>query len=196
MDIPVETSEQPSSVTAAGGQTGSPALRWLGRIFSWAILAVALVIVAGLVAITVGPRFLPYQALVVRSGSMEPTIPTGSVVFYRHVNAADVKVGQVIVFSKPGQPNERITHRVFKIGTGPTGKYFITKGDANGAPDDWRVPAVGKGWVASFHVPTLGYVLADMQSTTARLLLLLIPAVLLGVITLVEIWRDRGTAKT
>ena len=55
---------------------------------------------------------------------------------------------------------------------------------------------VGKGWVARFHVPTLGYVLADMQSTTARLLLLLIPAVLLGVITLVEIWRDRGTAKT
>lgn len=186
MDIPVETS----------GPTRSPALRWAGRIFSWAILGIALVIVAGLVAITIGPRFLPYQALVVRSGSMEPTIPTGSVVFYRHVDAADVKVGQVIVFSKPGQPNERITHRVHQIGTGPTGKYFITKGDANGAPDDWRVPAVGKGWVASFHVPSLGYVLADMQSTTARLLLLLIPAVLLGVITLVEIWRDRGTAKT
>lgn len=196
MDIPMETSDETRGVAASGGQTRSPALRWVGRILSWAILAVALIVVAGLVAITVGPRFLPYQALVVRSGSMEPTIPTGSVVFYRHVNAADVKVGQIIVFSKPGQPDERITHRVYKIGTGPTGKYFITKGDANGAPDDWRVPAVGKGWVARFHVPTLGYVLADMQSTTARLLLLLIPAVLLGVITLVEIWRDRGTAKT
>lgn len=192
----METSDHPGSVTAAGESTRSPALRWLARILSWAILAVAVVVVAGLVAITIGPRFLPYQALVVRSGSMEPTIPTGSVVFYRHVNAADVKVGQVIVFSKPGQPDERITHRVFKIGSGVTGKYFVTKGDANGAPDDWRVPAVGKGWVASFHIPTLGYVLADMQSTTARLLLLLIPAVLLGIITLVEIWRDRGTAKT
>lgn len=191
----METSDHPGGVTAPAGATRSPALRWLTRIFSWAILAVAVAVVAGLVAITIGPRFLPYQALVVRSGSMEPTIPTGSVVFYRHVNAADVKVGQVIVFSKPGQPNERITHRVFKIGNGATGKYFITKGDANGAPDDWRVPAVGEGWVARFHVPTVGYVLADMQSTTARLLLLLIPAVLLGIITLVEIWRDRGSAK-
>jgi hypothetical protein len=41
-------------------------------------------------------------------------------------------------------------------------------------------------------VPQLGYVLADLQSTTARLLLLLIPALALGGITLFEIWRDRG----
>jgi hypothetical protein len=75
---------------------------------------------------------------------------------------------------------------------GPTGRYFETKGDANGAPDDWRIPAVGMGWVASFHVPVVGYVLADLQSTTARLLLLLIPALGLGLITLTEIWRDRG----
>lgn len=196
MDIPVDTSQEPASLAPPVAARRRSRLGLLTRIASWVILAAAFVVVAGLVAIAVGPRFLPYQALVVRSGSMAPTIPTGSVVFYRHVNANDVKVGQVIVFSKPGQPSERITHRVYKIGAGPTGKYFITKGDANGAPDDWRVPAVGKGWVASFHVPTVGYVLADMQSTTARLLLLLIPAVLLGAITLVEIWRDRGTAKT
>lgn len=195
MDIPVETSETPSEALSARSIAPSK-VRGLAQVLSWIVLAAAALIVAGLVAITIGPRFLPYQALVVRSGSMEPAIPTGSVVFYRHVKADHVKVGQVIVFSKPGEPSERITHRVYKIGTGPTGKYFITKGDANGAPDDWRVPAVGTGWVASFHVPTVGYVLADMQSTTARLLLLLIPAVLLGAITLVEIWRDRGTAKT
>jgi signal peptidase I len=107
------------------------------------------------------------------------------------VTATKVKVGDVIVFDKPGQQNEKVTHRVFKISTGPTGRFFTTKGDANGAPDDWRVPAVGTGWVASFHVPTLGYILADLQSTTARLLLLVIPAFLLGVITLWEIWRER-----
>jgi signal peptidase len=162
-----------------------------GRIASWLLVAAATAIALGLIAISIGPRFLPYQALVVRSGSMSPTIPTGSVVFYRKVTAAKVKVGDVIVFDKPGQQNEKVTHRVFKISNGPTGHYFTTKGDANGAPDDWRVPAVGTGWVASFHVPTLGYVLADLQSTTARLLLLVIPALLLGVITLYEIWRER-----
>jgi signal peptidase len=168
-----------------------PKLALAGRIASWLLVAAATAIALGLIAISIGPRFLPYQALVVRSGSMSPTIPTGSVVFYRKVTATKVKVGDVIVFDKPGQQNEKVTHRVFKISTGPTGRFFTTKGDANGAPDDWRVPAVGTGWVASFHVPTLGYILADLQSTTARLLLLVIPAFLLGVITLWEIWRER-----
>jgi signal peptidase len=166
------------------------------RVVGWLVMGAATVVILGLLAITVGPRFLPYQALVVRSGSMSPTIPTGSVVFYRKIAAADVKVGQVIVFSKPGDPNERVTHRVVQVGTGSTGRYFTTKGDANGAPDDWRVPAVGEGWVARFHVPYVGYVLADLQSTAARLLLLLIPALLLAGITLWELWRDRGRGAT
>lgn len=171
--------------------TRNPKLALIGRIASWLLVAAATAIALGLIAVSIGPRFLPYQALVVRSGSMSPTIPTGSVVFYRKVTASKVKVGDVIVFDKPGQQNEKVTHRVFKISNGPTGSYFTTKGDANGAPDDWRVPAVGTGWVANFHVPTLGYILADLQSTTARLLLLVIPALLLGMITLYEIWRER-----
>jgi hypothetical protein len=32
----------------------------------------------------------------------------------------------------------------------------------------------------------------DLQSTIGRLLLLIIPALALGAITLYEIWRDRG----
>ena len=165
---------------------------WVWRVISPLILAVAAVIVIGLLALTIGPRLLPYQALVVRSGSMSPTIPTGSVVFYHKVSADKVRVGQIIVFNRPGQTGERVTHRVYKVVNSPTGRYFETKGDANGAPDGWRIPAVGTGWVAGFHVPVAGYVLADLQSTTARLLLLLIPALGLGIITLTEIWRDRG----
>jgi signal peptidase len=168
-----------------------PQLRLAGRVFSWVLVAAATVVALCLLAVSIGPRVLPYQALVVRSGSMSPTIPTGSIVFYKKRAAADVKVGDIIVFAKPGQTNEKVTHRVFRISNGPTGRYFTTKGDANGSPDDWRVPAVGTGWVAAFHVPVAGYALVDLQSTTARLLLLLIPAVLLGLITLYEIWRDR-----
>lgn len=173
-----------------------PAARWAGTAVSWLLLAVATVVVLGLAAITLGPKFLPYQALVVRSGSMSPTIPTGSVVFYTKRAASKVKVGDVIVFAKPGQADEKVTHRVFQIGNSSTGRYFVTKGDANGAPDGWRVPAVGTGWVAAAHVPVLGYVLADLQSPIGRLLLLIIPAVLLGLITLYELVTERrGGAK-
>jgi signal peptidase len=172
------------------------ALGLTGRILGWLLLVLAGLIVLGLLAVTIGPRFLPYQALIVRSGSMSPTIPTGSIVFYRKVDASKVKVGDVIVFAKPGDPNEKVTHRVYRIGHSSTGEYFITKGDANGTPDDWRVPAIGTGWIASFHVPRAGYALVYLQSTLARLLLLVIPAILLGALTLYEIWQDRARGST
>jgi signal peptidase I len=194
METPTDTTVAPhaGTIPVNSQKRRPPALAWAWRIASWVLFVAAAAIVVGLLAVTVGPRVLPYQALVVRSGSMAPTIPTGSVVFYTKIPAAKVKVGQVIVFNKPGETNEKVTHRVYSIGTGATGRYFVTKGDANGAPDDWQVPAVGTGWVARFHIPTLGYAISDLQSTTARLLLLLIPALALGLITLYEIWRDRG----
>lgn len=176
----------------AGDSPAAPRAALAGRIAAWVLVAAATIVALGLLSITVGPRLLPYQALVVRSGSMSPAIPTGSVVFYSKVNADKVKVGDVIVFDKPGAQNEKVTHRVFKISNGSNGRFFTTKGDANGVPDDWRVPAVGTGWVAAFHVPALGYVLAALQSTLARLLLLLIPALLLGAITLYEILTERS----
>ena len=172
------------------------ALGFVGKILGWVAVTVASLVVLGLVAITVGPRFLPYQALIVRSGSMSPTIPTGSVVFYTKIPADKVKVGDVIVFAKPGDPSEKVTHRVFKIGQSATGEYFLTKGDANGTPDDWRVPAIGTGWIARFHLSSVGYALVYLQSTLARLLLLVIPAILLGAITLYEIWQDRARGTT
>ena len=190
---PQTTPQEPGPAVQPAGRS---TLGLVGRIFGWIALVVAGLVVLGLLAITIGPRFLPYQALIVRSGSMSPTIPTGSIVFYTKIPADKVKVGDVIVFNKPGDASEKVTHRVYKIGQSATGLYFITKGDANGTPDDWRVPAVGTGWLARFHLPSVGYALVYLQSTIARLLLLVIPAILLGAITLYEIWQERGRGKT
>lgn len=185
MEPPVVTPEQ------VDARPGSAGWRWTKRLVGGLVILVVSVIVLGLAAITIGPRLFSYQALVVRSGSMAPTIPTGSIVFYRPIAAADVKVRDIIVFSEPGQPNVKVTHRVVSIGNSPTGKYFITQGDANGGPDQWHIPAVGTGWKAVFHVPYVGYILFDIQSTYGRLLLLLVPAAILALITLWEIWEGR-----
>jgi signal peptidase I len=190
--LPADAQFDPHTGAPVGAAPVEPGQRLVVRALAPLGAAVVGVLVLGLLAITVGPRFLPYQALVVRSGSMSPTIPTGSVVFYHKVPADQVKVGQVIVFSEPGVANRLVTHRVYEIKSGTTGRYFVTKGDANGSPDDWRIPVVGTGWVAGLHVPVVGYVLAYLQSPLARLLLLLIPALALGAITLYEIWRDRS----
>lgn len=198
MDVAMENpgTHQPLTEPALTDQRKGGAMKWLGRILGWIVLIAITVVALGVVAVTVGPKLLPYQALVVRSGSMAPTIPTGSIVFYRKIAASKVKVGDVIVFSRPGDPTEKVTHRVYRIGTDTTGKYFTTKGDANGVPDDWQIPAVGTGWVSFFHLPYIGYALVDLQSTLGRLLLLVIPALALGLITLFEIWRDRGGGAT
>jgi signal peptidase I len=188
----VTVSSPPSSETVIPSPPARSTLALARKIGSAVLLVVITLVVILLVAVTIGPRVFSYQALVVRSGSMAPKIPTGSIVFYKTIPADKVKVGDVIVFNEPGEANKKVTHRVYKINTDATGKYFTTKGDANGAPDDWRVPAVGNGWLAFFHVPVVGYILYDLQSTLARLLLLLVPALLLGLITIYEIWHDRG----
>src|SRR5437868_10545213 len=133
MELEMTTSPQTTPQdNDASASSGGPRLGVAGRVGAWVIMIAAGLVVLGLVSVTIGPRFLPYQALIVRSGSMSPTIPTGSIVFYRKTQAAKVKVGEVIAFSKPGDPTEKVTHRVYKIGQSATGLYFITKGDANG----------------------------------------------------------------
>jgi signal peptidase len=190
---PQTTPQEPETAPPVAERS---ALGLVGKILGWIAMIAATLVVLGLLAVTIGPRFLPYQALIVRSGSMSPTIPTGSIVFYKKIDSSKVKVGDIIVFAKPGQPNEKVTHRVYKISQASTGPFFITKGDANGTPDDWRVPAVGTGWISVFHLPRVGYALVYLQSTLARLLLLVIPAILLGAITLYEIWQDRARGTT
>src|SRR5947209_5709171 len=96
MEAPAQTPEEQA-------RSGNRLWRWTKRIVAVLVLALATVIVLGLAAITIGPRLFPYQALVVRSGSMAPAIPTGSIVFYRPVAATRVKKGDVIVFDEPGQ---------------------------------------------------------------------------------------------
>lgn len=166
------------------------ALRWVERLFAAVVLVCALV----LVAVVAGPRFFPYEALVVRSGSMTPTMPIGSVVFYHREPASAVRVGQVILFDEPGNAAVRVTHRVHEIVHSAGATYFITKGDANPAPDNWRVRAAGAGWVASFDVPDIGYPFAYLSTTWARLLLVSVPALVLGILMLLEQLPDRGRA--
>lgn len=163
----------------------------LKTIGEWVLLGLATLLVLGLLFVDVGPRVLPYQALIVRSGSMTPTIPTGSLVLYHKAQASQLKVGDIIVFSSPNDPNEKITHRIYAVQGSGSGRYFETKGDANAVPDAWRVPATGSGWEEFWHAPDVGYVLSWLQSGTARVLLVSVPAVLLGILMLADLRKPR-----
>lgn len=166
-------------------------MRAARRVVEWVLLAAAAAVVAALLFVDVGPRLFSYQALVVRSGSMTPTIPTGSLIVYRRVAASQLKVGDVIAFNEPGSTQTVVTHRIYAIHSDAGGSYFVTKGDANPVPDSWKVPAVGSGWEAVWHAPSIGYIVWDLESGGVRVLFIVVPLVVLAALGLSDRWRSR-----
>ncbi len=101
-------------------------------------------------------RIVGYQPFVVLSGSMEPDIPVGSLIFIDTTDAGrgDLQVGDVICYRLQ---DTYVTHRISEIDS--LGNY-ITKGDANDTIDFQPVSfeqIIGKAW---FHIPFLGRILS------------------------------------
>ncbi len=87
-----------------------------------------LVIVVGV--IFVGLYIIGITPYVVLSGSMEPTIKTGSVCFInKHVKYENIKEKDIIAFKM--SDGTLVTHRVASINS----ESFVTKGDANDIKD-------------------------------------------------------------
>jgi signal peptidase len=144
-----------------------------------------------LAAITLGPRVLPYRTFFVRSGSMRPTLPVGSLAIYTPVAAADLKVGDVIAFERPVGVRGLVTHRIVGIEHSATGTDFVTKGDANGIADAWRIPSKGHGWRLACVVPYVGYLPGALGIPLVRLALASLIAFGVAARLLIRIWRPR-----
>ena len=80
------------------------------------------------------PRLAGYRLYTVVSGSMEPEIPVGSLVFVHDAAPEDMVEGDVIAFYGAVDSSAVITHRV--LSNSITMGQFITKGDANPVPYD------------------------------------------------------------
>ena len=149
------------------------------------------VVVIVLLVATIGPRLLPYRTFTVLSGSMEPTIPVGSMIFDREVQASDLARGDVVTFHPPGQPEKLVSHRIVRVEETKRGSFLVTRGDSNGVVDDWRIPAEGRGLRYEFHVPYIGYLVGGLLTPVGRLVALTLAALWLGGLALWTIWRPR-----
>ena len=90
----------------------------------------------------------------VESGSMEPTIPTGSLcIVSTRVDYEDIELGDVVVYVRASD-GKRIIHRVIEI----TDDGMVTKGDANSRDDGLSVTKEWDNLFAKnlFHIPYLG----------------------------------------
>ena len=146
---------------------------------------IVIVLLLAAALIFFAPRF-GWQVDTVLSGSMEPAIPTGSILVSRTVASDSINVGDIITFSGSGR-DRFITHRVTAIDR-TNGIVFTTKGDANNAEDPYPVPAenvVGKVLV---HIPFLGFIFSFVKTPLGILLMLVIPGLLIIGLELREFW--------
>lgn len=129
------------------------------------------------------------QALIVRSGSMQPTIDVGSVIVVRP-DAYIYKVGDIIAFRSENNSKTIISHRVTGIEKDESGIYYTTKGDANKTVDGWQVRpknVLGKSFLI---IPYVGKVLVFARSDIGLPLLIILPAAVVILFELFSIVRE------
>ena len=86
--------------------------------------------IIGILAVNVYPIVTGGKIYQIETGSMEPTIKTGSYVLIKPTE--ELKTGQVVMFDEVGSAVP-IVHRIVAINAG--GQTLTTRGDANGADD-------------------------------------------------------------
>ena len=142
-----------------------------GRILGIIGVLLAMVVVIACLSLVI-PKLAGYDAYVVVSGSMEPNIPVGSIVYSKEVDPAELQTGDVIVFIDPARGTTPITHRVVTNNT--AAGTIITKGDANEREDVNPVTydnVIGK---VSSHISRIGFTAAMFTSTMGKVLAVLI----------------------
>jgi signal peptidase I len=174
-----------SAVTVA-----QPRIRFVGaRIVSAVVLwTIGGVLFGVCMAVTV-PFFFGIKSLTVLSGSMEPTIHVGDIVVVRQISPLDARIGDVVTFRDPAERDKLITHRVRKMSVADSVVSFETKGDANTSVERWKIGTDGTIGLVMYRVPKLGYALFYVHGTLGRLLLVVVPALLLGGYEIWRIWR-------
>lgn len=97
------------------------------------------------------PSLWGQKPLVVISGSMEPTLKVGGILYYEKINIDEFDEGDILVY----QTKEHIiSHRIVDINE----NGFITKGDINNSVDNYLVSdeqILGKG--TNWSIPFIGY---------------------------------------
>ena len=191
--------------TPRGDQAAARKRRPLRAVVGKVASAVGLAIVLTLAFLMLLPSLLGYHRYVIISGSMEPAIPTGSVVYDKDVPVEDLEVGDVITFVPPPEYDitTPVTHRIVEISAAPedqkekaaAGRMFRTKGDANEDPDPWRMvldhPTQDR---VEHHLPYLGYVYQWLSKRWVQLLVIGLPALVIGFLICRALWIEAGYA--
>jgi signal peptidase len=110
--------------------------------------------------------------MVVRSGSMVPTLGIGDVVVSRWVQVDQVRPGEIITFAANFDRPELVTHRVQTVRVDGDTTFVVTKGDANIGVERWSLPNTTLVGHVGWHIPKIGRLLVLLGQTITRWFLL------------------------
>lgn len=123
-------------------------LNYLFKGLSWIVIAVIVMYMA-----IAAPLIMGFRPVVVLTGSMQPTFPVGSIVYYHKCDFEDLREGDPITFKAE---DALVTHRITTVNG--ISRTVVTKGDNNPTEDPAPVEEdqiVGK--TTKFAIPFAGY---------------------------------------
>jgi signal peptidase I len=153
-------------------------------------LGVALGLVLGVTLLLGLPNVIGGRTFTVMSGSMTPAILTGDVVIDERIRPLQARIGDIITFQDPRR-SRLLTHRLRSIRRHGDKLLMVTKGDANNTVERWVVPVRGQIGRVRYRVPKVGRLLWRTRTPQAKIMLIAVPALVLGTIELIGIWRPR-----
>jgi len=132
-------------------------MKKFAEIYGNIIFTLTVIVILGASIFSV-PKLFGIQPYVVLSSSMEPTIPTGSVLF-TNTKDTDVEVGDIVTYRITMEKDSAlVTHRII----GDDNNSYITKGDANDAED--FIPLTQEQIVGTYmtHIPQVGFLVSKL----------------------------------
>ncbi|MHB8840597.1 MAG: signal peptidase I [Candidatus Aquicultor sp.] len=109
--------------------------------------------------------------LIVKSGSMRPHMPPGSLLVFKALKFEDVRDGQIVVFRDGKSPDSLVTHRAVEKVYQDGSAYIRTQGDSNHRPDTGLVAKDELMGRAVWVIPVAGYILAFTKTPMGLLAL-------------------------
>src|SRR3990167_4288057 len=129
-----------------------------------------------------------YQIKIVKSGSMEPSIKTGSIVVIKP--SVSYAVGDVVTFGKDTKTDIPTTHRIVSTRAVEGVLLFTTKGDANEDKDTNEIRQGDINGKVLFDVPYFGYIIDLARKPLGFAVLIILPAFIIIFDEGAKIWKE------
>lgn len=174
-------------------------MRWLNavRAVTAFLCQIYLTLTGSLIIWAIFPLLLGWTPTVVISGSMEPRIAVGDIIFADPMGQSELKqtvmLKNVLLAEDPNKSGKLVTHRVVEILH--DGEAFITKGDANVSNDSTPVPVKNVLGIEKLRVPYIGIPVFALQSGNLVIPGLFVISLIASQLLVRKQWRIEAEAK-